>query len=297
MRKKSNTKAATYKTEQYLWRKWWPHLLCAIVGGLGAMLIHWFIKKGFPLIWTFWPVLLAFIGGFVVATITWFYVAKRQPDLNKKMLSLFALLALTTVSISGSIFAIRHLTNGTGSTEIRVLKKWDSEDGTTQGWGVYDEPRGTVVKSPDIAAESLEFADGTWCLRVDNIDIKTESDTGRVAFKKRLAVRYEGDVSLTNAKLVASIYVPADLAFDYADAKFFVFAGANWEWHESETADQGVLLEPGKWVDVSWDLRHEETRQWPSPWPWRNILGIQIYVEGTFKGPVYIDNVTITVTK
>lgn len=296
MKKRLNPEASPHNIEQDGLRNRWRDILWAILGGLAAMSIWQIGGYVFGLISSFWGVLLGFIAGLVVASVVWFFVAKRYPDLQRKVLFLFSL-AFTMLSITGSVTIINKVRKLPAGAQ--VLKKWDFEDGTTQSWGIYDG-QGRVVESPDVAAKSEEFADGTWCLRVDNINIEAESQKeGTAAFKKWLAVRYEGNLTLTNAKLAASVYTPAGAGFAYTDAKFFLFLfrEPDWEWRESGMAGQGVLLEPGKWVELAWDLRFEETRQWPSPWPWRNILGIQIYVEGTFKGPVYIDNVAITVPK
>jgi len=97
------------------------------------------------------------------------------------------------------------------------------------------------------------------------------------------AVRYKDD--LANTKVVASVYIP-DAGFRYADARFFLFDD-EWKCHQSE----GIELQPGEWVDLSWDLRYFKTFLWSRPW--KKLLGIQIYVEGYFKGPVYIDDVKI----
>lgn len=286
------SKRRTRKTKQDRWKKKLIDIILAILGGLAAMVIWNIGEYIFGWMLSFWKVVVGFVSGLLVACVVWLFLAKRYPDLQRKVL-FFLSLAVTMLCLPIVPGAVHWR-----PVQVPELKKWNFEDGTTQGWGIYDKIGGRVVKSPDVVAESKEFADGTWCLCVDDINIESESQTGTAAFEKLVAVRYQGNLSLANAKLAASVYAPADAGFSYADVRFFLFIDLGPEeknWCQSGTVDEGVLLEPGRWVELAWDLRPEETREWPSPWPWRNMLGIKIYVGGTFKGPVYIDNVTITV--
>lgn len=181
---------------------------------------------------------------------------------------------------------------------VRIKKKWDFEAGTLEGWGVYDEKKGRIVQCLRVVEKPEDSPEGSSCLEVDmtqipeTIDLKATSDQGVKALKIPLAVVYQG--GLSEAKVTASVYIPSDVDYDYADAKFFLFAGPDWEWHEGGRDGLGELLHPGNWADVTWDLRAEDTDQWPSPWPYRGVLGIQVYVEAAnFTGRVYIDNVSV----
>ena len=91
-------------------------------------------------------------------------------------------------------------------------------------------------------------------------DLEAALATG--ARKKWLAVRYNGDLS--NTKVTALVHVPVDAEFRYADAKLFLF-DSKWGWRESGSGGRGVHLEPGEWVELSWDLRRHRTFWWPSP--------------------------------
>lgn len=251
-----------------------------VVAGLAANAICYIIARflGHLLLWEL--LVIAGLAGVIAAVI----VTKTAKDFRR-----YRQLA----TVLGLAIAIVTYTVGIRSFTARTVKTWDFEDGTAQGWGVYDEEKGRVVETPDII-NSQKFALGQWSLEVTNINIPTESDQGKPAVKKWPALYYKE--GLPGARLTASVYVPSNADFRFADVKFFLHAGGSWEWHESGRGkhNEGVILQPGKWVELSWDLRPHKTRGWASPWPWRDAFGIQVYVEdGTFTGPIYIDNVTI----
>ena len=143
-------------------------------------------------------------------------------------------------------------------------------------------------QSPDVVTSADVARGGEVSLKVKTIDLRVKEKPG--AHKKWLAVRYSGADLARARKLVASLYVPSNAEFDYADAKFFLKDSAK-EWHESGAAGEGVELCPGDWVELSWDLDQANARDWLRPW--LNILGIQLYVDGKFDGPVYLDEVRV----
>ena len=187
----------------------------------------------------------------------------------------------------------------------KQIMSWGFNDCTPGKWGIYDKSKTMVVKSSDVTT-STKNAQENCSLEVSNINLPAPPKFG--AIKKWPAVQYDQDLS--RARMTAIVYVPEDANFDYADAKLFfiddqhVDDPQNWyecgsngkgrHLQEGESGDRGIRLRPGEWVRISCDL----PSQW---WPWsqlqpsqlRGIVGIQVYVEGSFPGPVYIDDVTI----
>lgn len=236
-----------------------------------------------------WEILVIAVGaGAVTAGIVWL-TAKNKLRHPKSATGL----AFFAVAIVTCAVGIMFLTP-------RAVKTWDFEDITDHDWGIYDEDRGRVIETPDVNRSQKFAKEGDWSLEVNDINIPTVSDKDRPGVKKWPAVRYKG--GLSKAKVIASVYVPSNANFRYADVKFFLHDG-RWVCQQSGTKVrsgegasylEGVILEPGRWVDLSWDLRPHKTHGWTSPWPVRDAFGIQVYVEdGTFTGPIYIDNVTI----
>ena len=200
-------------------------------------------------------------------------------EFNYKGLTMVLTFVVTVI-----VFAVGWIIGG--FTGLDVVMIWDFEDGTAQGWGVYNEVEGGVTPSADVTV-SPENAKGKYALKVCNIDLPAPPKYN--ARKKWPAVRYNEDLS--NARVTALVYVPNGTKFDFADAKLFLF-DKSWEWRESGSRGEGVRLDRGDWVKLSWDLRRHKTLWWSRPW--RNTLGIQVYVEeGTFDGPIYVDDVTI----
>ena len=181
-------------------------------------------------------------------------------------------------------------------TEENVVSEEGAEKAKPEGSRDGDVSGGKeeLVAALSVIDLSQEFPDRGFCLEVQKIDFPADSDVGESAVKQWSAVQYEGELAST--KLTASVYIPADAEFRYADAKLFLFAGPKWEWHDNGTGgdNEGVPLIPGKWVDMSWHLRPHNTVGWAEPWPWRGIFGIQVYIGGgEFQGPVYIDDVKV----
>jgi len=175
------------------------------------------------------------------------------------------------------------------SLPVRMVHCWDFEKGTTtEKWGVLPEGGTHARQSPDVVTSADVARGGEVSLKVKTIDLRVKEKPG--SHKKWLAVRYSGADLARARKLVASLYVPSNAEFDYADAKFFLKDSAK-EWHESGAAGEGVELCPGDWVELSWDLDQANARDWLRPW--LNILGIQLYVDGKFDGPVYLDEVRV----
>jgi len=208
-----------------------------------------------------------------------------------------------TIIIVGSIIIVAVATAilvalGSGQFTPKVVHEWDFESPSGNEWGIYDEPSGRVIKSDQVAVKATAFAKDGHCLEVINNNHTAHSATEDPAIKRWPAVAYEAGLERT--RLTALVYIPEDAQYLYADAEFFLFAGMGKEWKESSSGifGEGVVLIPGKWVEVSWNLRPLKTAGWPEPWPWRHIFGIQLYVASekgskVYDGPIYIDNVTI----
>ena len=260
---------------------WVKAFVMSLLAGIAANTICYILARflGHLLSWEILAIALA--AGAVATRIVW-TCAKNHPRYRELAAAMGFAVAIVTYTV-GTIFFTP-----------RIVKTWDFEDGTAQGWGIYDEEKGRVIHSADVI-QSQKFAKGDWSLEVNSFDIRTSSSEGKPALKKWPAVYYAD--GLSKAKVTASVYIPSSADYRFADVKFFLFAGGKWEWHDSGrgTHNEGELLLPGKWVEVSWDLRPHKTRRWSSPWPWRNIFGIQVYVEGqSFTGPVYIDNISLS---
>lgn len=236
-----------------------------------------------------WEILVIAVGaGAVTAGIVWL-TAKNKLRHPKSATGLaFFAVAIVTCAVGIWFFT------------PRAVKTWDFEDITNHDWGIYDEDKGRVIETPDVNRSQKFAKEGNWSLEVNNIDIETKSTLGAPAVMKWPTVYYED--GLRKAKVTASVYVPSSADFRFADVKFFLHDG-RWVWHESGKKVlsgkgapyyEGMILKPGQWVDLSWDLRPHKTHGWTSPWPVRDAFGIKVYVqEGTFTGPIYIDNVTI----
>lgn len=259
------------------WPQWLANLIIGLVSHvLGGTILFWVLEHLVDWLKLIEILVIAFMFGGIAACLTMKFVPQ---EFKRRHLS--GALAFGVMSVI--VFVMGHRLLGPRNEIIR----WDFENGTVQGWGIYDEEKGRVVTaSVDVTTSSPKDAKGAYSLMVSNIDLLAPPKPG--ALKKWPAVRYEGDLS--NAKVTALVYVPAGSGFRYADAKIFHF-DSKWKWHESAWFGEGVHLQPGEWIELSWDLRRHKTFWWRRPW--RKVLGIQIYVEGTFKGPIYIDNVVI----
>lgn len=164
---------------------------------------------------------------------------------------------------------------------LAVTEQWDFEDCKLEGWGVYNPETASVEMSDDVTVArkgSQDIFFGNCALEVSNFEFDPNSDDMN-PHQKWAAVRFSDD--LTDGKLSAKICVPKNASFRYADAKFFLF-DAGWKWKEGPR----TRIDPDWCKEVSWDH---------VPWStnWVPILGIKIYVDGQFTGPVFVDNVTL----
>jgi hypothetical protein len=227
-------------------------------------------------------VILLLIIVLVVSVLIWlaavFYSTKQFPTILK---SLFILI------ISGVTITILIILFLEYVPSLKVMKQWDFEDGTTQNWGVLAHDR--VEKSDDIVA-SKDVTQGNYSLKISNFDESTDEVNAR---KKLVAIHFNPNQLSQVRKIEANVYLPNEVAavVGYADTKIFIKDG-NFNWHESADGGEGTRMDhfSGQWVTIKWDLRTSRLF-WGSPW--KDYVGIQIYVKDNFDGPIYIDNVTL----
>lgn len=84
--------------QEQLKKKWFDNSW-GILGGLAAMGIWKIGEYIFGQMSSFWQVLLGFVVGLAVASIGWFFAAKRYPDLRRKLLFFFSLVPTILVIV------------------------------------------------------------------------------------------------------------------------------------------------------------------------------------------------------
>ena len=166
---------------------------------------------------------------------------------------------------------------------LEVMKQWDFEDETTQGWGILVNDN--VEESIDIVV-SPDMAQGKFSLKITHVDEPTEESNAR---KKLVAVHVLTNELSKARYMKADVYLPAEVAkrVEYADAKLFLKAG-NFVWYDSGGGGGGVLINHfgNQWVSVEWSLQEVPPER-------KDYIGVQIYMKDNFDGPVYIDNVIL----
>jgi hypothetical protein len=170
---------------------------------------------------------------------------------------------------------------------LRVLRQWDFEDGKTQNWGALLHDR--VEQSTDIKV-SGDVAQEKYSLKVINFDQPTEDGNAR----KKLIAIHVNPADLSRVRYIkADVFLPNEVAstVGYADIKIFLKDAAS-AWHDNVDGDEGFRVDHfnGQWVTVEWRLPLQRIF-WTGPW--KDYFGLQVYVKNDFKGPIYIDNITL----
>lgn len=152
----------------------------------------------------------------------------------------------------------------------KIIYDFESD---TQDWGEHPQnARHVSGQGVDVnrailntGASSLKFTPMN--IKDRNAYVTVLKDAQRYKITAHIYVKSDADVSLPQAGSTAKIIV-----WD-----------KNWASHESDY----VEIEPDGWQSIIWDVREE---QWPGPW---REFGIHFWFATDYKGPIYIDTVTL----
>lgn len=152
-----------------------------------------------------------------------------------------------------------------------------SFEGDIQGWGEHPENK-ILVPGKGVSAycdKQQPFSHGGDC----SIQFNPTEITNQNAY---VAIRGNAQ----NSIITAYVLVPKDAEVcssqGCSTVKIIVW-DKNQQSHESEDY---VELNQGTWVPISLDTSQQE---WPGPW---REFGFHFYLQG-YKGPIYIDDVTV----
>lgn len=166
-------------------------------------------------------------------------------------------------------------------TSIPPLMSWDFEDCDVDQWGIYKGGTEQVDYSSHnvTASRGQKNALGNCSLMIKNIGAPASGQERNI----QPAVHYQQDFS--NTTLTAQVYIPEKANYETAEAVFFLIDNG-WHWWQSKAYE----LYQGEWTTLTWTVNVV-----PPPSSWKGIIGIQVHIKGgTFTGPVYIDNVTLS---
>lgn len=153
---------------------------------------------------------------------------------------------------------------------------YDFEQGV-QGWGERSQNEVCIPGqgvSSYCETELPARRTGSCSLRFSPTDIRVNN--------AYVCVRRDIQGAVVAAYVFAPVGAKTCITQACSTAKLIVW-DAEGESHESEY----VELIPGIWQELSWDLRD---KPWPAPW---REFGIHFYLLDGYKGPVYVDTVTI----
>lgn len=258
--------------------KWLQSPMSEIISSVLGTLITFVVKQAFEQTTLALFLIIVLIMSTVVWLVIVFFTTKRFPAMLKSI----AILAISGIVVTLIVlFLLEYI------PPFQVIKQWDFEDGTTQNWGVLAHDR--VEGSYDIVA-SADVSQGNYSLKVTNIDESSDEGNAR---KKLVAIHFNPTELSHTRRIKADLYLPTEVAalVGYADVKLFLKDG-NLNWHDSANGGEGTRMDhfSGQWVTVVWDLRLARLF-WVSPW--KDYVGVQLFVKDNFEGPIYVDNVTL----
>lgn len=155
------------------WPQWLANLIIGLVSHvLGGTILFWVLEHLVDWLKLIEILVIAFMFGGIAACLTMKFVPQ---EFKRRHLS--GALAFGVMSVIA--FVMGHRLLGPRNEIIR----WDFENGTVQGWGIYDEEKGRVVTaSVDVTTSSPKDAKGAYSLMVSNIDLLAPPKPG--ALKK-----------------------------------------------------------------------------------------------------------------